>query len=268
MTFDEHETSPLSGRPVELYRFTLGATVYRYTSAEDEYIYGAQLYYPRLISRGAMSLASGERQQLEISLPSTDDVAAWFVGVVPGEVMYLEIMRIHRDDTDQEAIIYWDGRVTGAAYQNNSTRCVLQCATSESAFSRSIPRYKYQGLCNHMLYDERCLVDKDDFKFEGAVSVEATRSITVPGLAAAKGAAWALGGFVAIGNDYRMVIAQSGDVLSLLLDFSSRVLGQAVIVYAGCDHLRDTCEIKFDNLLQFGGFPYIPLRDPFKSGLG
>ena len=31
----------------------------------------------------------------------------------------------------------------------------------------------------------------------------------------------------------------------------------------GCDLRRDTCKAKFGNLLNFGGFPDIPGRNPF-----
>ena len=31
----------------------------------------------------------------------------------------------------------------------------------------------------------------------------------------------------------------------------------------GCDLRRDTCAAKFGNLLNFGGFPDIPGRNPF-----
>ena len=31
----------------------------------------------------------------------------------------------------------------------------------------------------------------------------------------------------------------------------------------GCDLRRDTCAVKFGNLLNFGGFPDIPGRNPF-----
>ena len=267
MTYDAHEVAAKTGRPVELYRFTIGATVYRYTSAEDEDTYGAQVFCPRLISRSDPSLeAENRKQDVEVSLPVTDDVAARFIGIVPGERMAIEIIRIHRDDLDQEGIPYWDGQVMGAAFKKNATECVLQCRTSEAALSRSIPRYKYQGLCNHVLYDDGCGVDRNSFKLEGTVSAASTRSITVPGLSA-NGANWALGGYVATANDYRMVVAQSGDVLTLLIDFAVPVLAQAVTVYAGCDHLIATCQSKFTNAIRFGGFPYIPKRNPFESGI-
>jgi hypothetical protein len=88
----------------------------------------------------------------------------------------------------------------------------------------------------------------------------------VPGLSA-NGVNWALGGYVATGNDYRMVVAQSGDVLTLLIDFAAPMLAQAVTVHAGCSHLIAVCHSKFANAIRFGGFPYIPKRNPFETGI-
>jgi hypothetical protein len=40
--------------------------------------------------------------------------------------------------------------------------------------------------------------------------------------------------------------------------------GLALVEIApGCDLRRDTCKAKFGNLLNFGGFPDIPGRNPF-----
>lgn len=40
-------------------------------------------------------------------------------------------------------------------------------------------------------------------------------------------------------------------------------IGDTVKVYAGCDKLNTTCSTKFNNILNFGGFPFIPQDNPF-----
>ena len=40
-------------------------------------------------------------------------------------------------------------------------------------------------------------------------------------------------------------------------------LGDDVIAYAGCDKLNSTCHTKFNNIVNFGGFPFIPSDNPF-----
>jgi len=34
--------------------------------------------------------------------------------------------------------------------------------------------------------------------------------------------------------------------------------GDALTVYAGCDHTPATCAARFSNLASFRGFPYVP----------
>jgi hypothetical protein len=48
MTYEAFESSVEGGRPVELYKFIIGADVYRYTSAEDEIVppFDANTYFP------------------------------------------------------------------------------------------------------------------------------------------------------------------------------------------------------------------------------
>ena len=45
------------------------------------------------------------------------------------------------------------------------------------------------------------------------------------------------------------------------------VVGQDVDVFAGCDHTVDTCDQKFDNVINYGGWPYVPSKNPFESGI-
>jgi len=71
-----------------------------------------------------------------------------------------------------------------------------------------------------------------------------------------------------------LIVAQSGDDLQLLLPFPQSAVGREVILFAGCDHTPEVCDDKFDtpedtdsNLINFGGFAFVPTRNPFQTGL-
>jgi uncharacterized phage protein (TIGR02218 family) len=267
MTYQAQESSVESGQPVELYEFTIGGTTYRYTSSEDEVTFNSQTWFPRAIQRSDPAQANEDRkQELTVTLPSDDEVASKYIGIPPGQLMQLVVIRFHRGDT--EAYVLWSGRITGAAYKDQGARCLLQGLTTESAFSRAIPRFKYSGLCNHILYDGGCKVSKASFKYTGTVSSEVGNVIVVDGLLSSKGAGWALGGYVTTGDtDYRLVIGQNGDELTLSVNFASSVLSSSVDVYAGCAHTITVCDTKFSNKDNFGGFPQVPTKNPFSVGL-
>jgi len=51
------------------------------------------------------------------------------------------------------------------------------------------------------------------------------------------------------------------------MPFDDEVVGKQVIVYAGCDKTPQTCKNKFNNLQNFRGFPYIPVKNPVIWGV-
>lgn len=268
MTYEAFEEGVESGRPVETYKFTIGATVIRYTSAPNDHQppYDANDYFSRAISRTSTSQTTEDRRTpLEITLPTDDALAQRFIDIPPGNEVTLEITRYHIGDS--EAFLVWSGRIIGAAYTQEGGMCTLSGVTDEAAFSRPIPRFKYQGLCNHVLYDALCTIVRTSFKYTGSVSAVVNSTITVDGLTS-KGANWAVGGYIDDGaGDFRLVVAQSGDTLTLFVPFETSPLGSSIDVFAGCNHTIDVCDTKFSNSINYGGFPFVPTFNPFDRGL-
>jgi hypothetical protein len=58
----------------------------------------------------------------------------------------------------------------------------------------------------------------------------------------------------------------SGTVL-VMLPYSGVAIGDGLKLTAGCDHVIQTCRTKFANEVNYGGFPWIPTRNPFDSGI-
>lgn len=267
MTFATFETSVESGRPIELYTFTVGATITRYTSAEDSINFLSNTYLPKQITRTDPTQVSDDRRAtIEVTLPTEDAIAQQYISVPPGQLMSLQIIRLHRGDTDY--LVIWDGNVIACTFKREGAQAVLSAVSSESALSRPIPRFKFSGLCNHMLYDGRCQVLKASFAYTGAVGAVSGNTVEVVGLEAAKGTGWALGGYVKQpdDSDFRQVRGQSGDTLTIPLPFNAPPSG-TLIVQAGCDHTLATCKAKFSNVVNFGGFPYVPTKNPFTAGV-
>lgn len=267
MTYGAFEAADELGRPIELYEFSYGLTTLRYTSAEDQVTYSANDYLPRPMMRTAPTVQSGgtNRQQMEITVNADDPIAQRYVGIVPGETVQVVVTRFHRGDSPNGVVI-WVGRIVSAKFEQNGRVCKLFSVSSESALSRPCPGRKYQGLCNHVLYDDFCQAVKASNKHTGAVTDVSGDNVTVTGVGS-QGTSWAVGGTVEYDGEKRLVVAQSGNVLTLRLPFPSSPDGQNVDVFAGCDHTLSTCESKFSNAINFGGFPYVPTKNPFNTGL-
>jgi uncharacterized phage protein (TIGR02218 family) len=55
-----------------------------------------------------------------------------------------------------------------------------------------------------------------------------------------------------------------------VLDHPGAALAEdaAFTIYAGCDKRLATCRAKFDNVINFRGFPHMPGNDALRSGPG
>lgn len=270
MTFAAHETSQEGSRPVELYRFVVGGATYAYTSAEDTIVASSITYAPEAISRSRILNSQEQRQNVvEVTVPGVNAFAALYKQIVPGQRATLTVQRLQRGDTPTpERLTLFQGYVQSVAFLNDGRLAKIAAVPSSAAQSRPIPRFTFQGSCNHVLYDNGCKVVAGDFKHTGLVTAVNGNVITVDG-AGAFIDDYFTSGFVdaAGGLDARLVLSHTGDDLTLLLPFPFTIVGSTIDVYAGCDHTLPTCKVKFNNVINFGGFAFVPKRNIFNSGL-
>jgi uncharacterized phage protein (TIGR02218 family) len=274
VSFLSVEGSQESGRPVEIYDFALALTTYRFTSAEDDQVVGGNTYSAVPISRGSIKQSYEARNGgLEITMPSDLELPSRYVTFAPSERARMTLRAFHRGDG--ELVTLFDGFVKSVLFDGEDTRRAKFLVESVlAALNRNIPRFTYRGQCNNVLYDAAqgglCDVNAEDpaFKFQGTVSAQTTSTLTVPG-AAAFGSGWFTGGRVDAldGLDARLIIAHVGDVLTLHVPFIEPMIGEVVILRAGCDRSIQTCSSKFNNVEAFQGFAFVPIRNPFVHGL-
>lgn len=268
MTFTAFEASALAGSPVELYSITLSGTTYRWTSDQEDYVFGGNTFQAAAISRSNIVRGVEDRQDvLTVEVPSSENFPRLYVNIVPGQKATMTVQRLHREDPDQEAIILFKGLVQSVSFTNDAQKCSLSVRPLTVGLSQAIPRFSYQALCNHILYDERCKVLQSLFQHTNVVNSVSGDIITVQGLAG-KGDSWADAGFAQLGTtDFRLILEHTGDDITVLLPFSQEVTGSVLDVFAGCKHDLATCKAKFNNVINYGGFAFVPLINPFESGI-
>jgi len=271
--YNAFEISEQSGQPTEFYEFVLSDTQYNYTSAEDEITIGAITYLPISIARSNILLGVEQRQEiLTITMPSGTAPADEFIAVVPGQICTLTIKRRHRTDTPTpELIVIYKGIVRSVAYTKNGYESELAVVPLTYGLGKEVPRFTYQGLCNHILYDTYgCKVSSGSFSFTGEVTNVDGNVLTIPGIGSGDGYPdkWWTGGYVQYQtNDWRLIIDHTGEDITLLLPFPSNVDGQDVTIFAGCDHTIAVCKAKFNNVENYGGFAFVPQKDIFRNGI-
>ncbi len=270
MTFDAFETSLEDGNLIELYQFTQGAVVTRFTNFNRDVVFNGSTWLTTQIAREDIERAiESGINDLKIRMPIDNPIASQYIQNVPGKVIEVIIYRAHFTDPAEQVLVVFEGVIAQASFDGD-LEATLTLTPFTSAFKRSAPRYTYQSLCNNVLYDAECKIARGSFTYVGlATGIDQTvRSLTINGLSG-QGADWAVGGWVAFpaggSDDQRLIVAQVGDTVTLLSNFAETVLASNVDVFAGCAHDIGTCNTKFANVLNFGGTPYVPVKNPFGS---
>lgn len=264
MTYDSREKSAQDGAPVELYQFSRNEKIWRYTSAGDDIGDSTATWTSAPIQRNEIEQSTEQaRNALTLTVPRNFEIADMFRIAPPSDVIALTVFRYHRDEEDDVAVI-WIGRVLNVSFEG--ARAQMRCEPVSLSLKRQGLRRLYQKQCPHVLYGllPGCGVDRETHKTETTVTNIAGVVLSVAGLAAKPYA----GGFVEweddTGNLERRFI-RSFDGLDLTLNFPFNGIADTdpVTVFPGCDHTMDTCDTVYNNLPNYGGFPFTPDKNPF-----
>lgn len=259
MSYNTQETSAAAGQPVELYRFVLGQQVWTVTSASAVISYQSESYQPAVIRRSAIE-QSPEFTRNGIDLECARDfaVAQLFAAARPNGVMSLTMFRNHLGDA--EYITWWKGRVASVVFSGSTAK--IRCESIFTALKRPGLRAYYQTGCRHALFDPGCGVNNQAYKLAGTVTSFSGLNVT-SGTFLSQASGWLTGGYLRVGGVPRMITEHVGDTITLSAVLPGMTVGVAFEAFAGCDRTFASCEAKFGNHLNFGGFPWIPAKNPF-----
>jgi len=271
MTYESYETSVETSQPVELYTVTLGSTVWYYTSGALAVTIGGTTWEPLAgLSRTAQPQSQEDQdQQVEITLPASTPVVRFFIASVPGQSVEIVVERIQILDVTEARMVMYSGLVQSVTFEDGGTKAVLSVVTSQSAFSKAVPRDVYSAVCNHVLFDDRCGLAEASWRVTAEVLSIVGNVIEIDGLSSEADGYYTAGFIELTGSapDFRVILAHATDFVTVALPFGTSPLGELVRVYAGCAHDPTTCQAKFNNLINFGGFPFVPTKNPFQTGL-
>jgi hypothetical protein len=259
VTYATKELSIHDGEPVELFGFEAGAAAWRYCTGTETETYLGDEYDPVPIGRGIIE-QTGEihRDDLSILLPRDNPLAAAYrIGAVEG-ILRLTIWRKHRGT---DPIVYWKGRVIN--HTSAGAETVLRCESIFSSLKRPGLRRMYQRGCPHVHYGRGCGLDMTAYAVAGTVSAITGTALTVPEAAASADGYFSGGMVECPAGTLRFILRHQGELLTLAGVFPALAEDVAVTLYPGCDRSRETCDTTFANILNYGGFPWIPTRNPF-----
>lgn len=281
MTYAAQETSLDDGAPVELFRFFVvgKATITTITTASKEIEYQGETYIPAAITRTQNSKSSEKTaNSMTVTIPYWEEgvqtLARSFISNAPSGRVEVKIARAHMSESPVNFIQIFEGYVAGAALED--AKMELLCRGIRNIFNKEGPRMKWMTSCNHELYDNNCALLEDAFT-EFNLTVTGVSSdgltVTIAGLQASRSPQYTNGDFnggklvVGDGVEYRMILTQVGDVLTLRYPFIEINVGDSVDLSLGCLHNVSDCKNKFGNILNYGGVPYTPSFNPFGTDI-
>lgn len=263
MSYSSYDNSSDLGSPVELYLFIRGTEVWRFTNADRPITYDLYEYSPVAVSRSSIKLIEDVfKSGISLNFHRSELLAAEFLIYSPDTSTTLTIFRGHYGDNDY--ISYWKGRVVGASATGNTIQ--VECESVFTSSKRPGLRAHYEYNCRYALYSAKCGASPQANVVSLPVGAVTTSiEIEVTG-ANAYADGWFTGGMIEYAGNYRFILAHVGDTITLSRPLIGLEAGITLQVYKGCDHSKETCNTKFNNIINFGGFPWIPNKNPYGGG--
>lgn len=268
---DQLISSRFFGRPIELYEFSYGPLLedtYRYTDADYAITYLGQTFWPMTISRGSTgNTGSLDKTLLEVKLPHTSNIAQMYRIYPPSQTVGLTILQGQGLDPDGEFVAIWVGRVISVAFEGIEAK--VSGEPISTSFRRSGLRRNYQYMCPHVLYGPQCKASRAAATVTSAAASVAGREVALTG-ALSRQAVYAGGIISWVGNtglpEARTILevrsGTPGPTLVLSGLANSLAPGSTVSLAKGCLHTLPSCRDEHSNAPNFGGDPWIPLKNP------
>lgn len=254
----------------ELYRFSEQATgtIWTFTDGNEVVTYNAgdgdEDYEPTSISRSeAENKNEIAKANIDVQMSLTNAAAVRWLQDNGERIVTLTIFERDKAGTFN---VVWKGRLASVA--PGMTSVSLKMESVFTSLRRTGLRARYQRSCRHALYGRGCTLNAEDFAEAGTCTAATNRTLTVTEADAFADGYFVGGMLRAPDGALSYVTGHVGSSITVQrLSYELvEVIGEGfpfnVTLYPGCDHSRVTCDAKFDNLLNYGGFDFIPQKNP------
>lgn len=278
MSFDDDERSVSANRPIDLFTITTPTAIYLHTSHPVDVTYAGNVHKAITMDRGTQQLGNDpgvDEQTLELPI-SHPLVQSYASTGIPELVISVTILRLQTRSGAAQQI--FTGFAQSLTVDGHTAKIRVPAATAD-ALKIQLPVVGATRLCNHRLFDGRCSPNPglkwpasgptgsggpDPANF---LVLDTVNSISADGLTlgvfaiGVKPSGWATFGrlIVPTTGDQRRIVSHVGTTLTIAVPFPGLTTSTGVRIEAGCDHSMATCKSKFNNQLNHGGHPLMPI---------
>lgn len=263
----------LTGRIVAGRGFDAGELgPFAFTNGEEAITRAGVTYVPWPISHPDYTTTGTlDKSNINVDLARGSGLDALFNAYAPSQVLNLFIFQGHMGDdpTPSNFPLEWSGQVASVSYEDGST---LRVTVESIASSMRRPglRRNYQLGCPHPLYGEGCRAKMAPATVIRTVTNVSGNHITVdsaPAIARGK----YLGGMVMWTDEdgksrVATITAFNASLAIYLRGYTGGInVGDQVKLILGCNRTMGDCQNLHNNILNFGGQPFIPLESPLSE---
>lgn len=265
MSYDTAERSNYDAEPVALYSFQIGPNGWNYINAEEPETLMGVVYQPLAVSDNGQSM-SGEMSADDFTVTIAKEAAflTLFRSTPPSAEITLTVRHWNRGEPDSPIVGTY---LVRSAKRSDDVSWEVVCRAYTASLNRNGLRLGYGRGCPHALYDQNCMVDPNEHKFVGAVATFTGTSFTVANIVGQVENYFAGGYFewewIPGVIERRAIETSNGALINVLGTTDGLAIGTQVSIFPGCDRTTAMCNGRFANILNYGGFPHMPGKNPF-----
>lgn len=235
----------------ELYLFNDNGEYHAFSPSIFSKTLNGITYTPTIITRSSISLTDNlAKSPMTFKFDRTNTYAKSLLLDFPEVPIKVSI---YRND-----ILYWSGRVMEV--KANILTIEVVCDSIYSSIARAGLSSRISLNCRHTLYSANCGLVKESLAVDYNVSNINAKTIT---LLTSQPSGYFKAGIAAINGQSRNILSHTSSTLILSSPFVGIQSG-VLTLYPGCSLNMASCT-SFNNFDNFGGFPFIPPKNPFGS---
>lgn len=253
-TNEESRTSSLA----ELYEIISASATQYYSNSNEVISYKGNSYVPAVIKREGISYNSElEVTTLNISVGMIENPFYTFLTDHFHEEIKINVYRYFSYNGGVAPLfsgILNDISISGSVAS-------ITVAGIEAFLLQTVPRFYYQPACNNTLFDTFCTLTDTDYDANEVITGISSDGLSLSGSFSTT-ENYLLYGQAVFGTERRMIVYHTSSLIKVRFAFNSLEVNDTIVVYPGCDKTLSQCIARFNNKVNFLGFPYIPKENP------
>jgi len=269
MSYATREVSTFDGQPFEAYEFIGPVGTFRYTSLPFAVTLGGEVYEPFVVTRTAIVISGivDQAQTMDFNIPATHVLCSAYAGRYTPDYLTVNAYRAHYgDDLSTEYTTEWQGSAVG--FDVRDDWFIIQTVSVIQAKILGVTStVYYQYSCNNRIYDSVCKAVKSEHQVTATVTFVDNVTIKVDAQSYPNGDLELGTLLLNRSNEERSIVSNIDGTITVAYPFLDIVVGDVVTLTQGCDNKMSTCVNRFDNILNFTGFRFIPEDDPMNKAV-